>query len=49
MKVTRSVNMLKELWQEIEKIAQKNKRSVSATIELAVEEYLKKQGDDLKN
>ncbi len=47
MKITKSVNMQKELWKKIEKIAKENKRSVSATIELLVEEYLKEQGDNI--
>lgn len=42
MRITKSVNLTKEMWQKLKEIADKNRRSVSGTVETIIKEYLEK-------
>lgn len=43
MKVTKSININKELWNKLEQIAKGTKRSMSSMVELIIEEYIKNE------
>lgn len=45
MKIIKSINIEKELWQKLEQIAKQKKRSMSNMIEILIEEYLKNKGE----